>query len=141
MTVVPLVLQPKARIFDIGSSDATCLPLLAVPVGTTWEVFQYNSSFAAPPPQEGGSEPVWDSMIPSKSKIRWKPVPSILKVDADGLGYIKDKTIASNTSVLSAFHQLHCLVSHGNHFQLESRLTKYSTPSAEPFIQLQVREI
>ncbi|CAD6588940.1 MAG: hypothetical protein ASARMPREDX12_003543 [Alectoria sarmentosa] len=54
-------------------------------------IFQYNSSFAAPPPKEAGSEPVWDSMIPN------------------GLGYIKDPTIARETSVLSAFHQLHCL--------------------------------
>lgn len=40
-----------------------------VPIGSSHEIFQYNSSFAAPPPKEGGSEPVWDSMIPSKSDI------------------------------------------------------------------------
>ena len=40
-----------------------------VPIRTSREIFQYNSSFAAPPPKEGGSEPVWDSMIPSKSNV------------------------------------------------------------------------
>lgn len=30
---------------------------------------------------------------------------------ADGLGYIKDAALAPNTSILSVFHQLHCLVS------------------------------
>ncbi|KAL9074612.1 MAG: hypothetical protein Q9161_002205 [Pseudevernia consocians] len=68
-----------------------------VPIGAARSMFQYNSSFAAPPPKEAGSEPIWDSMVPS------------LKVAADGLGYIKDPAFAAETSVLSAFHQLHCL--------------------------------
>ena len=37
----------------------------AVPIGTTREIFQYNSSFATPPPEDGGPEPIWDSMVPS----------------------------------------------------------------------------
>ena len=44
----------------------TYLPAV-VSIGTLRSIFQYNSSFAAPPPEEGGSEPVWDAMIPSKS--------------------------------------------------------------------------
>ncbi|KAL2037577.1 hypothetical protein N7G274_009690 [Stereocaulon virgatum] len=62
-----------------------------VPIGTSRQIFQYNSSFAAPPPKNGGSEPVWDSMIPN------------------GLGYVRDADTAMNTSVISAFHNLHCL--------------------------------
>ncbi|CAF9908069.1 MAG: hypothetical protein ALECFALPRED_004213 [Alectoria fallacina] len=62
-----------------------------VPIGPSRSILQYNSSFAAPPRIEAGSEPVWDSMIPN------------------GLGYIKDPITATETSVLSAFHQLHCL--------------------------------
>ena len=38
-----------------------------VPIGTSRQM--YNSSFAAPPPKAARSEPVWDSMIPSKSQI------------------------------------------------------------------------
>lgn len=62
-----------------------------VPIGASRSIFQYNSSFAAPPPKDAKSEPIWDSMIPN------------------GLGYIKDPPVATETSVLSAFHQLHCL--------------------------------
>lgn len=62
-----------------------------VPISTTRKTFQYNSSFAAPPPEDGGKEPIWDSMIPN------------------GLGYVENTDVASETSVLSAFHQLHCL--------------------------------
>ncbi|KAK3176694.1 hypothetical protein OEA41_008019 [Lepraria neglecta] len=40
-----------------------------VPIGTSRQIFQYNSSFAAPPPKAGGSEPVWDSMIPTSQDI------------------------------------------------------------------------
>ena len=39
---------------------------LSVNTGLSNETFRYNESFAAPPPQEGGREPVWDSLIPSK---------------------------------------------------------------------------
>lgn len=60
-------------------------------IGLSTETFQYNESFATPPPQEGGQEPVWDSLIPN------------------GLGYVKHPTLAPNLSVISVFHQLHCL--------------------------------
>lgn len=35
----------------------------------------------------------------------------LLLTMADGLGYIKNPAVAQNLSVISAFHQLHCLVS------------------------------
>lgn len=81
----------------------------SVPIGASRSIFQYNSSFAAPPPKGAGSEPIWDSMIPSESLVPFRCPPD-LRNAADGLGYIKDPTIAPNTSVISAFHQLHCLV-------------------------------
>lgn len=39
---------------------------LPVFTGLSKKTFRYNESFAAPPPQEGGQEPVWDSLIPSE---------------------------------------------------------------------------
>ncbi|CAD6567421.1 MAG: hypothetical protein ASARMPREDX12_005823 [Alectoria sarmentosa] len=62
-----------------------------VPTAFSKETFRYNESFAAPPPQAGGPEPVWDSLIPN------------------GLGYVKHPSLAPNLSVVSVFHQLHCL--------------------------------
>ena len=35
----------------------------------------------------------------------------VLLTAADGLGYIKNPAVAPNLSVISAFHQLHCVVS------------------------------
>jgi len=56
------------------------------------QVFQYNESFAAPPAESGSPEPIWDSLIPN------------------GLGYVHGNPLSSsNLSVISAFHQLHCL--------------------------------
>lgn len=48
---------------------------MPVPIGPLRSIFQYNSSFAAPPPKDAGSEPIWDSMIPSKSQTLY-PLPS-----------------------------------------------------------------
>lgn len=41
---------------------------LIVPIGLTIATFKYNESFATPPLARGSTEPVWDSLIPSKSK-------------------------------------------------------------------------
>lgn len=41
---------------------------LIVPIGLTIATFKYNESFASPPLAKGSTEPVWDSLIPSKSK-------------------------------------------------------------------------
>lgn len=82
-----------------------------VPIGTSIEKFKYNSSFAAPPPSDGGNEPIWDSMIPSKCLMPSPGRELILSIIVDGLGYVANTAMASETSVLSAFHQLHCLVS------------------------------
>ena len=39
---------------------------IAAAAGTTETIFQYNSSFAAAPANAAVSEPIWDSLIPSK---------------------------------------------------------------------------
>lgn len=41
---------------------------LIVPIGLTIVTFKYNESFASPPLARASTEPVWDSLIPSKSK-------------------------------------------------------------------------
>lgn len=76
---------------DCGVTNSSSDVAARVPISTSRKTFQYNSSFAIPPPGDGGKEPIWDSMIPN------------------GLGYIKNTDMVSETSVLSAFHQLHCL--------------------------------
>ena len=37
-----------------------------MPIGWSRKTFRYNESFARSPPESGGSEPIWDSLIPSK---------------------------------------------------------------------------
>ena len=40
-----------------------------VEIGVIKKSFQYNTTYATPPPESGGPEPMWDSMIPSRSDI------------------------------------------------------------------------
>ena len=62
LDTVPQGLQ-SSIISQMPSTDLTL-----VTIGLSRETFQYNESFAAPPPRQGGEEPVWDSLIPSKLK-------------------------------------------------------------------------
>ncbi len=48
---------------QLSRHSLTCY--LSVTTGLSKETFRYNESFAAPPPDEGGQEPIWDSLIPS----------------------------------------------------------------------------
>ena len=56
-----------------GSASSKSKPLTMaysleiVNIGTIKKSFHYNTTFAAPPPENGGPEPIWDSMIPSMS--------------------------------------------------------------------------
>lgn len=64
---------------------------------------------------------------------------SVLLTAADGLGYIKNPAVAQNLSVISAFHQLHCLVSKINTRRQDSTSWSahdYSTPYGERVIPL-----
>ena len=84
---------------------------LVVPIGQTIQMFHYNESFAAPPPARGSPEPIWDSLIPSLFDVVLLVMWKSLKLHSDGLGYVKDAPfIGHNFSVISVFHQLHCLV-------------------------------
>ena len=56
--------DPRARRFCLSAPAS---------IGSTETIFQYNSSFAAAPANAAVSEPIWDSLIPSKS-----PVSSVL---------------------------------------------------------------
>ncbi len=38
---------------------------LIVPIGSSYETFLYDSSFAQAPPSSNGAEPHWDSLLPS----------------------------------------------------------------------------
>ena len=103
--------------------------------------FQYNTTFAAPPPGNGGSEPIWDSMIPSISDFRKHVHKQHLNIiTPDGLGYIKGGPTASETSVLSTFHQLHCLVDYGSIAEIQFLLTRISIQSAGRFIPARSQE-
>lgn len=62
-----------------------------VSIGQSVQVFSYNESFVAPPTTRGELEPIWDSLLPN------------------GLGYVKNPLITANRSVISVFHQMHCL--------------------------------
>lgn len=59
--------QGNASIQRVAISLADMLAI--VPIRTVRQVFQYNSSFAAPPPVHGEAEPIWDTIIPSKSLV------------------------------------------------------------------------
>ncbi|KAM0795546.1 hypothetical protein BDR22DRAFT_894084 [Usnea florida] len=98
LTTVLLLLAGAAGFFIALSLPQSRLASFSLPdtvprVYTGWskETFRFNESFAAPPPQGGGQEVVWDSLIPN------------------GLGYVKHPSLAPNLSVISVFHQLHCL--------------------------------
>lgn len=83
-----------------------------VAIGLSRETFRLNQSFANPPPESGGSEPVWDSLIPSMNPNTLAcSNETVLDRLLDGLGYVKHPDLAPDLSVISAFHQLHCLVS------------------------------
>ncbi|KAF2237618.1 hypothetical protein EV356DRAFT_574025 [Viridothelium virens] len=62
-----------------------------VEIGLTHKSFLYNESFAQVPPTPEAIEPLWDSLIPN------------------GLGYVRNPDLTSQLSVISVFHQLHCL--------------------------------
>jgi len=84
--VSPGLLTPTTNSASQLTETAPRIPLKWIP-----KTFSHNESFATPPPLSGGPEPIWDSLIPN------------------GLGYIKYPPSSPNASVLSAFHQLHCL--------------------------------
>ena len=89
-------------------------------------------------PQRGKAEPIWDSLIPSMVPT----AQSDLRTDqpVDGLGYVKDTPLSGlNLSVISAFHQLHCLVSNPiiSSNPRGSDIEHNSIPSEEPIFQLQ----
>ena len=46
----------------LPSADSSILVI----TGLSKETFRYNQSFAAAPPEQGGPEPIWDSLIPSE---------------------------------------------------------------------------
>ena len=75
----------------------------------TIQHIQHNASFEAPPPDTGGREAVWDSLIPSK--FRQSTSATLSNMCIDGLGYVKHPDLAPEISMISVFHQLHCLVS------------------------------
>ena len=52
--------DPRGQRFCLSAPAAT---------GSTETIFQYNSSFAAAPANAAVSEPIWDSLIPSKSLV------------------------------------------------------------------------
>lgn len=53
---------------------------------------------------------MWDSMIPSELII-FKPYVVRPNLVEDGLGYVNGTVLAPEISMISTFHQLHCLVS------------------------------
>ncbi|CZT23732.1 uncharacterized protein RCC_09446 [Ramularia collo-cygni] len=61
-----------------------------VPVRTELKTFQLDTSFTSVP-EHGKTEPAWDSLLPN------------------GLGYVNNTELAPDFSVVSVFHQLHCL--------------------------------
>ncbi|KAL4935902.1 hypothetical protein BDV06DRAFT_233879 [Aspergillus oleicola] len=72
------------------SRDIITIPQVCISSRVTQNVRHYPE-FEAPPPPEGGPEPVWDELIP------------------DGLGYTVHPDLSPNMSVVAVFHQLHCL--------------------------------
>ena len=68
--------QPDLKRDTVPQSTPTCLQLrmttvdtdILVPIGHSVARFQYNATFANPPPAKGSPEPVWDSLIPSTPK-------------------------------------------------------------------------
>ena len=88
-----------------------------VPITLSKQQFQFNNSFAAAPGPEA-LEPIWDGLIPSTlALLAYSPILLVnehmltIAYSADGLGYVANTTLNSETSMLSVFHQLHCLVS------------------------------
>ena len=61
---VGTVPQGQSRLFS-----RTCHSDSSVPIGRLSKNFQYNETFAAVPSTTVTREPVWDSLLPSKSKI------------------------------------------------------------------------
>ncbi|KAI1801824.1 hypothetical protein F4811DRAFT_573642 [Daldinia bambusicola] len=67
---------------------------LGIDLPTVQREFVYGSPFSQEPPIDEGSgisEPIWDTLIPN------------------GLGYFEDEELASQISIPTVFHQLHCL--------------------------------
>lgn len=48
-----------------------------MPIGWSRKTFHYNDSFARSPPESGGSEPMWDSLIPSKPSSLYLSHPDL----------------------------------------------------------------
>ncbi|EED21566.1 hypothetical protein TSTA_088020 [Talaromyces stipitatus ATCC 10500] len=69
---------------SMANACEECIPLVKQDV-------RHYPEFEAPPPKNGGQEPVWDSMIPN------------------GVGYVSHSQLVPNTSMVGVFHQLHCL--------------------------------
>ena len=65
--------QPGLKQDTAPQGTPSCLQLriltvdtnILVPIGHSVKRFQYNATFANPPPAKGSPEPVWDSLIPS----------------------------------------------------------------------------
>ena len=79
-----------SSLYEALHTPSTSITLIAPQLLTT-RTFSFNSSFAAPPPGRGLAEPIWDDLIPN------------------GLGYVRYPSTSSSLSVVSAFHQIHCL--------------------------------
>lgn len=57
---------PQGYAHYLFSNLESDLTYATVSIGSVRSVFRFNDSFAKIPPESGGPEPVWDSLIPSK---------------------------------------------------------------------------
>ena len=77
-------------------------------VGWEEKTFHYNRTFTTPP-LGNESEPAWDDLIPREYCFVF--LKTVLTIFIEGRGFVRYPANDPYVHVVSAVHQLHCLVS------------------------------
>ena len=91
------------------------------------QTFHYNRTFTKPPLGDE-SEPAWDDLIPREYHSAF--LKTVLTISIEGRGFVRYPANNPDVHVISAVHQLHCLVSFDLDFSWPDYADKPSTQSA-----------